>query len=103
MEAAQKIRREMKVRKYGSGGGGSVRQVKLSPDVNTNGGAGVEGRTGSSARSKSLVRLRDVRETDLGPRNVLGGGFHLQLCLPRGRAIRPDAIWNMELLGSKSW
>jgi len=41
---AQKIWREMKIRESGSGGGGSVRRVKFSPDVNTNGGAWVEGR-----------------------------------------------------------
>ena len=41
---AQNIWREMKVRKYGSGGGRSIRRGKFPPDVGTNGGAGVEGR-----------------------------------------------------------
>jgi len=50
----------MKVRKYGSGG--SIGRVKSSTDVNENGGAGVGG-TGSRARSKSLVSLRNIRAT----------------------------------------
>jgi len=41
---AQRIWREMKGREYGSGVGGSVRGVKLSPNMNRDGGAGVEGR-----------------------------------------------------------
>jgi len=40
MGEAQKIWRDMKVREYGSGGGGSIRCVKLSTNVNRNGGAG---------------------------------------------------------------
>jgi len=32
----------MKVREYGSGGGGSIGRVKLSTDVSGNGGLGVE-------------------------------------------------------------
>ena len=37
----------------------------FSTDVKRNGEAG-DGGAGGSARSKSLVRLRDVRETDFG-------------------------------------
>ena len=69
MDEAQKIWRDMKVRKYGSGGGGSIGRVRFSTDANRNGGAGGGG-MGSSAGSKSLVRLRDVRETDFGPWRV---------------------------------
>jgi len=43
MDEVQKIWRDMKVRKYGSGGGGTIWQVKFSIDVNRNGGAGVGG------------------------------------------------------------
>jgi len=49
MEEAHKVRRDMKVRKYGSGGGGSIEWVKCSIDVNRNGGARGAG-MGSSAR-----------------------------------------------------
>lgn len=69
MDEARKIWRDMKVRKYGSGGGGSIGRVRFSTDVNRSSGAG-DGETGSSGRSKSLVRLRDVRETDFGPWRV---------------------------------
>jgi len=69
MDEAQKIWRDMKVRKYGSGGGGSIGRVKFSTDVNRKSRAGGGG-TGSSAGSKGLVRLRDVRETDFGPWRV---------------------------------
>jgi len=55
----------MKVRKHDSGGGGSIRWVKVSTDVNRNGGVGVRG-TGNSAGSKSLVRLRNITATDSG-------------------------------------
>ena len=34
----------MKIRKYGSGGGGNIGRVKFSTDVNGNGGPDVEGR-----------------------------------------------------------
>ena len=34
IDEAQKIRRDMKVRKYGSVGGGSIRRVKISTNVN---------------------------------------------------------------------
>jgi len=44
-------------------------RVKFSTNVNRNGGAGGGG-TGSSAVTKSLVRLRDVRETVFGPWRV---------------------------------
>lgn len=69
MDEARKIWRDMKVRKHGSGGGGSIGRVRFSTDVNRNGGAG-DGETGSSAGSRGLVRLRDVRETDFGPWRV---------------------------------
>ena len=57
------------VRKYGSRGGGIIGQVKFSADVNMNGWARDAG-MGSSAVSKSLVRHRDVRESDCGPWKV---------------------------------
>lgn len=53
------------VRKYGSGGGGSIGWVKYSTDVNRNGGARGGG-MGSRTGSKSVVELRDVRECDCG-------------------------------------
>ena len=59
MDEAQKIWRDMKDRKYGSGGGGSTGWMKFFTDVNRNGGARGGG-TSSSAGSKNLVRLRDV-------------------------------------------
>ena len=54
------------VRKYGSRGEESIGQVKFSADVNRNGDARDAG-MGSSAQGKSLVRHRDVRESDCGP------------------------------------
>ena len=60
IDEAQKTRRYMKVMKYGSGSGGSIGRVKISPDVNRNGGARGGG-AGSSAGRKNLVRLRAVR------------------------------------------
>lgn len=42
MDEAQKIWRNVKVRKYGSGGGGNIGRVKLSTDANRNGGPDVE-------------------------------------------------------------
>ena len=53
------------VRKYGSGGGRGIGWVKFSTDVNRNGGARGGG-MGSGAGSKSVVRLRDVRESHRG-------------------------------------
>jgi len=43
MDEARNIWRDTKVRKYGSRGGGSIRRLKFSTDVNENGGAGLEG------------------------------------------------------------
>ena len=63
MDEVQRIWRDLKVRKYGSRGGGSIGRVKVSIDVNRNGRARGGG-TDRSGRSKNLVRLRDVRETD---------------------------------------
>jgi len=55
MDEARNIWRDMRVRKYGSGGGVSIRWVKFSTGVNGNGRDGVGG-TGSSAGSKSLAQ-----------------------------------------------
>ncbi|PWW77832.1 hypothetical protein C7212DRAFT_362443 [Tuber magnatum] len=63
MDEAQKIWRDMKLRKYGSGGVGGIGRVRFSADANGNG-------NGGSAGGKSLVTLRDVRETDFGPWKV---------------------------------
>jgi len=100
--AAQKIRREMKGREYGSGGGGSVRRVKLSPNMNRNSGAGVEGRVAVlEVKAWSGLGMLERPISGLG---VFGGGFHLRLCLLRGGLSGQTlAIWNMELLGPKSW
>jgi len=60
VDEAQKIRKDMKLGEYGSGGGGGgIERVKLSTDVNGGGEAG-GGRAGGRFRSKTLVRLRDV-------------------------------------------
>ncbi|CAZ83056.1 unnamed protein product [Tuber melanosporum] len=63
MDEAQKIWRDMKVRKYGSGGWGGIGRVRFSANSNGNG-------NGNSGGGKSLVTLRDVRETDFGPWRV---------------------------------
>ena len=61
MEEAHKVRRDIKVKKYGSGGGGSIERVEFSTDVSRNGGARGRG-TGSNARNKSLVGVSDITE-----------------------------------------
>ena len=67
IEEAHKVCRDMKVWKHRFGGGGSIKRgVKCSTDVKRNGGARGGGR-GSSARNKSLVVLRDVRESGSEP------------------------------------
>ena len=66
MDEVQRVWRYLKVRKYISGGGGSIGRVKVSIDMNRNGRARGGG-TSRSARGKSLVGLRDVRETGFGP------------------------------------
>ncbi|PUU73401.1 hypothetical protein B9Z19DRAFT_1135207 [Tuber borchii] len=43
IDETRNIWRGMAVRKYGSGGGRSIKRVKFSADVNKNGGAGLEG------------------------------------------------------------
>ncbi|RPA90155.1 hypothetical protein L873DRAFT_1795647 [Choiromyces venosus 120613-1] len=81
LDEAGRIWRDMKVRKYGSANGGSGGRVRFSGD--TGGGAGEYGRGGAGERGwdgvsgtvgsgggKSLVTLRDVRETDFGPWRV---------------------------------
>lgn len=83
MDGAQKIWRDIKVKTYGSGDGGSIGRVKFSTDVNRNSGA-EGGGTGSGAESKSQVMVREVRETDFALEVLeFCSSSHLRLCLIR--------------------
>ena len=57
---AQKIWRDMEIRKYGFGGGGSIGWVKFSTGVNRNSGAGMERRVAVlEARVRSGLGMLD--------------------------------------------
>ena len=62
IDEVQKMWRNVKARKYGSGGGG-IGRVKFCTNKKRNGRARGRG-TGSSAGNKNLIRFWDVRETD---------------------------------------
>ncbi|KAG0633533.1 hypothetical protein HOY80DRAFT_1104625 [Tuber brumale] len=63
MDEARKIWRDMKVKKYGSGGFGGTGRVRFSVNASGNGNC-------NGAGGKSPATLRDVRETDFGPWRV---------------------------------
>ncbi|CUS14992.1 unnamed protein product [Tuber aestivum] len=63
MDEAQKIWRDIKLKKYGSADVGSIGRVRFSTDSSENANGGGTG-------GKSLVTLRDVKETDFGPWRV---------------------------------
>jgi len=69
VDEARNIFRDVKIRKYASGGGESVWRVKFSTTVNRNGGTGVR-EASSRARINSLITVWNTRATDSRPWRV---------------------------------